>query len=59
MKFFSLRILSENTKDDYSLMIQSLGVAFSIAGDVSEMSDLMSLFLELAEQGIDPRQISA
>lgn len=58
MKLFSLRILSENTKDDYSLMIQSLGVAISIAGDASEITDLMSFLLELAEQGIDPHWMS-
>jgi hypothetical protein len=57
MKLFSLRILSENSKDDYSLMIQSLGIAFSIAGDASEISDLMSLLLELAEQGINPHYV--
>eukprot|EP00890_Picochlorum_soloecismus_P005278 jgi/Picsp_1/5751/NSC_03110-R1_interferon-related developmental regulator family protein len=51
MKLISLRILSENTRDDYSLMIQSLGVVFSIVGDAGEISDLLSLLLELAEQG--------
>lgn len=52
MKLISLRILSENTKDDYSLMIQSLGVVFSIVGDANELCDLLSLLLELAEQGM-------